>query len=438
MIDKILPNNIDAEASLLSSIIIENDVWFEIADQQLKPGDFYPTKHQKIFAAMNHLFDKNEPIDAVMLNNALTEKGELADCGGAYYLSELIDNTPRAVDAPHYAKIVKDLAIKRNLIVAHNKALRAAYKPGTTADQAISTSLMAVSSVADDAIQSNSLGIAGDAIPEALERYQRACEVKTGVTGLTTGYYELDGLTMGLQPSNLIILAARPSMGKTAFALNIAKNVCEDEKTVLFFSIEMAKPQLMDRIIGSNSGVKINSARKGFLKPVDWQIITESCGDIDTWKLYIDDSSTISYQQIGLIAKKFIRTNPIDLIIIDYLQIVDVGYGGNKNHLIGAATRSFKALAKDLKIPVMVLSQLSRKLEERNNKRPKLSDLRDSGEIEQDADIAMFVYRDEVYNKDENNPQKGRAEIIIGKHRDGPTGTVELAWQPDIQRFSDL
>jgi len=438
MIDKIPPNNIDAEASLLSSIIIENDVWFEIADQQLKPGDFYPTKHQKIFATMNHLFDKNEPIDVVMLNNALTEKGESAECGGANYLSELIGNIPRAVDAPHYAKIVKDLSTKRNLIVAHNKALRAAYKPGTTADQAISTSLMAVSSVADNAIKSSSLSLAGESIPEVITRYENAQVIKTGVTGLETGFYELDKLTMGLQPSNLIILAARPSMGKTALSLNIAKNVCENEKTVLFFSVEMAKPQLMDRIIGSKSGVKINSARKGFLQPIDWKIITESCGDIDTWKLYIDDSSTISYQQIGLIAKKLTRTNPVDLVIVDYLQIVDVGYGGNKNHLIGAATRSFKALAKDLKIPVMVLSQLSRKLEERNNKRPKLSDLRDSGEIEQDADIAMFVYRDEVYNKDEHNPQKGRAEIIIGKHRDGPTGAVELSWQPDIQRFSDL
>ena len=404
----------------------------------MDPEDFYSTKHQKIFAAMNHLFTKNEPIDTVMLNNVLIEKGDSADCGGPEYLSSLLDEIPMAVDAPHYAKIIKDLATKRNLIKAHSKAIRKALKPGTTADQAISTSLMAVSSVADNVIRSSSLGIVGDAIPEALERYQNAQEVKTGVTGLATGYYELDRLTMGLQSSNLIILAARPSMGKTAFALNIAKNVCEDDKTVLFFSVEMAKPQLMDRIIGSKSGVKINSARKGFLKKTDWQILNDACGDIDTWKLYIDDSSTISYQQIGLIAKKLNRTNPISLIIIDYLQIVDVGYGGNKNHLIGAATRSFKALAKDLNIPVIVLSQLSRKLEERNNKRPKLSDLRDSGEIEQDADIAMFIYRDAVYNKDENDPHRGRAEIIVGKHRDGPTGAVELDWQPDIQRFSDL
>ena len=438
MQEKLPPHNIDVEASLLSAIIIDNDAWFEIADQQLDPEDFYSTKHQKIFAAMNHLFTKNEPIDTVMLNNVLIEKGDSADCGGPEYLSSLLDEIPMAVDAPHYAKIIKDLATKRNLIKAHSKAIRKALKPGTTADQAISTSLMAVSSVADNVIRSSSLGIVGDAIPEALERYQNAQEVKTGVTGLATGYYELDRLTMGLQSSNLIILAARPSMGKTAFALNIAKNVCEDDKTVLFFSVEMAKPQLMDRIIGSKSGVKINSARKGFLKKTDWQILNDACGDIDTWKLYIDDSSTISYQQIGLIAKKLNRTNPISLIIIDYLQIVDVGYGGNKNHLIGAATRSFKALAKDLKIPVMVLSQLSRKLEERNNKRPKLSDLRDSGEIEQDADIAMFIYRDAVYNKDENDPHRGRAEIIVGKHRDGPTGAVELDWQPDIQRFSDL
>jgi replicative DNA helicase len=438
MQEKLPPHNIDVEASLLSAIIIDNDAWFEIADQQLDPEDFYSTKHQKIFAAMNHLFTKNEPIDTVMLNNVLIEKGDSADCGGPEYLSSLLDEIPMAVDAPHYAKIIKDLATKRNLIKAHSKAIRKALKPGTTADQAISTSLMAVSSVADNVIRSSSLGIVGDAIPEALERYQNAQEVKTGVTGLATGYYELDRLTMGLQSSNLIILAARPSMGKTAFALNIAKNVCEDDKTVLFFSVEMAKPQLMDRIIGSKSGVKINSARKGFLKKTDWQILNDACGDIDTWKLYIDDSSTISYQQIGLIAKKLNRTNPISLIIIDYLQIVDVGYGGNKNHLIGAATRSFKALAKDLNIPVIVLSQLSRKLEERNNKRPKLSDLRDSGEIEQDADIAMFIYRDAVYNKDENDPHRGRAEIIVGKHRDGPTGAVELDWQPDIQRFSDL
>jgi replicative DNA helicase len=432
------PQSIEAEESLLSAILLDNNTLLEVVEI-LSVADFYRTAHQKIYAAITDLFDKGEPTDLVTLANNLKEKGQLDTIGGASYLARLVDAVPLAVNAQYYAKIIADKASLRRLIEKANAIAKRCYDDRGNVDDVIDYAEASIFEISERKT-GQSFSPISRLIIKNIETLEENQGNKSLVTGVPMGFGLLDNLTSGLQKSDLIILAARPSMGKTALALNIARNAAVDSSIpVAIFSLEMSKEQLSLRMLCSEARLDSSRLRGGFFSMDDWRRLTDAAGILSEAPIYIDDSPSLSAMEIRAKARRLKMDKNIGLVIIDYLQLMKArGTAERRDLEISEISRSLKALAKELEIPVLAISQLNRMLEQRNDKRPRLSDLRESGALEQDADVVAFIYRDEIYNQEENNPQKGIAEIILAKQRNGPTGKVKLTFLDAYTRFENL
>lgn len=435
---KIPPQNLEAEESVLSAILLDNNTLLDVLET-LEPEDFYRSAHARMFTAITELFAKNEPVDLVTLANILKEKGQLEEIGGATYLAKLVDTAPLAVNAQHYARIIRDKAALRKLIEHSNAITARCFEDSGDVDDVIDFAEKAVFEIAGNKNKKSFYPLS-QIIGHSIDTLEERQGNKTLVTGVSTGFSRLDNLTSGFQGSDLIILAARPSMGKTALALNIARNAAIDANTpVAVFSIEMSKEQLSLRLLCAEARIDSSRLRSGFFSREDWVSLTNAAEVLSDADIYIDDSPDLTAMSIRAKARRLKMDKNLGLVIIDYIQLMKGRSSAERRDLeISEISRGLKALAKELDIPVLALSQLNRKLEERHDKRPQLSDLRESGALEQDADVVAFIYRDEVYNKDENNPNKGIAELLLKKQRNGPTGDVKLAFISTYTRFEDL
>ncbi|MBW2407674.1 MAG: replicative DNA helicase [Deltaproteobacteria bacterium] len=431
------PQSLEAEESILSAILVDNDTLPEILEI-LSPQDFYRSSHQKLFTAITELFSKDEPVDLVTLTNILRKRGWLEGIGGAAYLANLVDTVPFAVNAQYYAKIIHEKACLRRLIEKTNVIAKRCFEDRGDVESVIDFAESSIFEISEKKIRPAFYPI-GKIIEVNIDALEERQGNKALVTGVPTGFTKFDELTAGLQKSDLVILAGRPGMGKTALALNIAKNSAVDTNIpVAIFSLEMSKEQLSFRMLSSEARIDSSRLRRGFITQDDWIKITDAAGSLSQAPIFIDDSPNITVLEIRAKSRRLKMENNIGLIIIDYLQLMKGRASAERRDLeISEISRSLKALAKELDIPVLALSQLNRKLEERSDKRPQLADLRESGALEQDADVVAFIYRDELYNKDENNPNKGKAEIILAKQRNGPTGIAMLTFLDTYTRFEN-
>lgn len=434
------PHSIEAEQSVLGSMLIAPDSWDKVAEIVIKE-DFYNHSHQIIFASIIRLLEKSEPVDLVTVSENLEETQELEDAGGFAYLAELAKNTPSAANVVAYANIIKERAIRRELIGAANDIAETSFFPeGLDSTEILDQAENKVFQIAEKRTsQSEGPQDINTVLKATIDRLDALNKQGSEITGVSTGFTDLDKMTSGLQRSDLIIVAARPSMGKTTFAMNLCENaMMMQDKPVLVYSLEMPSEQIMMRSMASLSRVDQTRVRTAQLEDEDWARISNTVKQLDEKNnLYIDDSSGLTPMEVRSRARKIHRDHGgLSLIMVDYLQLMRApAFSDNRTLEIAEISRSLKALAKELEVPVVALSQLNRSLEQRADKRPINSDLRESGSIEQDADLIMFVYRDEVYN--ENSPDKGVAEIIIGKQRNGPIGTCRLTFQGKYSRFDN-
>lgn len=432
------PQSLEAEESILSAILVDNDTLPEILEI-LSPKDFYRSAHQKIFTAITELFSRDEPVDLVTLTNKLRERGWIDQIGGATYLANLVDTVPLAVNAQYYAKIIHDKACLRQLIEKTSAITKRCFEDRGDVENVIDFAESSIFEISENKIRPAFYPI-GKIIEVNIDALEERQGNKALVTGVATGFTKLDELTAGLQKSDLVILAGRPGMGKTALALNIAKNAAVDANIpVAIFSLEMSKEQLSFRMLSSEARIDSSRLRRGFISQDDWLRITDAAGFLSQAPIFIDDSPSITVLEIRAKSRRLKLESNIGLIIIDYLQLMKGRASAERRDLeISEISRSLKALAKEIDIPVLALSQLNRKLEERSDKRPQLADLRESGALEQDADVVAFIYRDELYNKAENNPNKGKAELIVAKQRNGPTGIATLTFLDTYTRFENF
>ncbi|MEE4241615.1 MAG: replicative DNA helicase [Desulfopila sp.] len=435
---KIPPQNLEAEQSVLGSILLKDNVFGNVLET-LHPEDFYSPAHKIIFNAMISLFEKNEPHDIITLTNYLKDKNTLNDVGGAAYLANLTSIVPVTANIGSYAAIIKQKSVLRRLIEVNTEIAGRCYEEQGEIDQLVDDAEQAIFDIAGRKSGQNFTPLK-DIIPAAFEKVEQLYKRKELITGVPTGYFDIDKMTAGLQPSDLIILAGRPSMGKTAFAMNIAQHAALVEKTgVAIFSLEMSKEQLTMRLLSCVGRIDSQRIRTGKLHDEDWPKLTRAVGMLSEAPLYIDDTPAISVLEMRSKIRRLASQYPVGMILVDYLQLMR-GRSNNENRTqeISDISRSLKALAKEHNVPVLALSQLNRSLESRTDKRPMMADLRESGAIEQDADIICFIYRDEVYNKGEDNPDRGTAEIIIGKQRNGPTGMVKLTFLSEFTTFENM
>ncbi|MCO7226446.1 replicative DNA helicase [Pleionea sp. CnH1-48] len=435
---KVPPHSLEAEQSVLGGLMLDNEAWDKVGDK-IVADDFYTKSNRAIFRAIQYLAANSKPMDVVTVHEFLEQEGEADNTGGLAYLDDLAKNTPSATNILAYAEIIRERAILREMIHTANEIADSAYFPkGQNSNDLLDRAESLVFKIAEKR-ETNDAGpqIAASFLEETLEKIQFAVESDGGMTGQSTGFKDLDEKTRGLQPTDLIIVAGRPAMGKTTFAMNIAEHASiHGGKPVAVFSMEMPANQLLMRSFASIGGVDATRLRSGHLDDRDWDNLMVATNILkNNCKMFIDDSAGLSPNEVRSRARRIVREHgDIGLIVIDYLQLMQVpGLSDNRTLEISEISRSLKALAKELKVPVIALSQLNRSLEQRADRRPVMSDLRESGAIEQDADIIMFVYRDEVYNK--ATEAKGLAEVIIGKQRNGPIGTVNLSFQGHFNRF---
>lgn len=435
-----IPQDIEAEQAVLGAIIYNNDILAETM-ALLIPKSFFLPAHQFIFTAIIKLAEKESPIDEITLGDELKSLKQLDESGGYPYLGELLDCVPSAGNILQYSKIVQEHALLRDLIETANDIAKKSWDPGKNISELLAEAEHKIKQISLKTNQKNYSPIK-KLLVNTFERIEKLSETKSEITGIETGLIDLDKWTSGFQDSDLIVFGARPSMGKTALALNIAANVTtkKDVKgAVLIFSLEMSENQLITRMLSSLSKVDGKKLKTGSLDQEDWNNLAMATDLLSASKLYINDSTSITSQELTAITKQLDNEEEggVSLVIVDYLQLMKGSRPDMpREQVIAEISRSLKALAKDLNIPVIALSQLNRGLESRSDKHPQLSDLRESGAIEQDADIILFIYRDEVYNAE--TPDKGTAEIIIAKHRNGPTGILKLAWIGKHTKFDNL
>ena len=438
---KMPPHSIEAEQSVLGGLMLDNDAWDRVAEKVVEQ-DFYLRAHRFIFAAMSRLAESSHPIDIITVSEDLEANQQLDDVGGFAYLGEIAKNTPSAANILAYADIVRERAVVRDMIsVAHDIADAGYDTQGRTSAELLDFAETKVFKIAEQRANANEgpepiNAILAKTIEKIDELFRSPHD---GVTGVSTGYVDLDKMTNGMQPSDLIIVAARPSMGKTTFAMNLCEHAAiTSDKPVLIFSLEMPSEQIMMRMLASLGRIDQTKVRTGQLEDEDWARLSSAIELLNTkGKMYIDDGSGLTPTEVRSRARRVAREHGgLSMIMVDYLQLMTVpGLSENRTLEIAEISRSLKALAKELKVPVVALSQLNRSLEQRADKRPVNSDLRESGSIEQDADLIMFIYRDEVYNDD--SPDKGTAEVIIGKQRNGPIGRVRLTFHGRYSRFDN-
>ena len=436
---RIPPHSQEAEQAVLGGLLLNNEAWDEVAER-VGPKDFYRKEHRLIFQVVDQLVEEEKPCDLVTVSQALTHRGELDDVGGMTYLSDLARNTPSAANINAYADIVRERSILRQLIqVSHGIAEQSFNPKGTPSLEILDAAESAIFEIAEQQKKGSGPQDIKTVLKKAVDRIDELYKNKNSLTGLTTGFEELDKMTSGLQPSDMVVVAGRPSMGKTTFAMNLCENVAlKAHKPVLVFSMEMPADAIVMRMLSSLGRINQTSIRSGRLDQDDWPRITSAIQMLSEQKFFIDDTPALSPLELRTRARRVAREcgGQLGMIMIDYLQLMQVPGADSRVNEISEISRSLKGLAKELNCPVVALSQLNRSLEQRPNKRPVMSDLRESGAIEQDADLIVFLYRDEVYNKETN--EKGVAEIILGKHRNGPIGTVRLAFRGEFLRFDDL
>ena len=430
---KVPPHNMDAEQAIVGGILINNDSLNQVVDI-LSGEDFYREAHALIYEGMITLYNRDDPVDVITLSQVLKEKGALDKVGGTEYLASLAEATATSAGILYHAEIVKDLSIRRNLIRQCAHITEVCFQPSNETDDILDSAEQYIFEIAEKNIDQNFLQL-----DEVVRNSFKKIETTTGsnITGISTGFTDFDNLTSGLQNSDFIIIAGRPSMGKTALALNIALNAALIDKVgVAIFSLEMSSLQLGIRLLGSDAMIDAWKLRKGAMQDDDYLRLTDSANRLSELPIYIDDSSALSSLEIKAKARRLKKKYDISLVIIDYLQLMQSKKAVESRQLeISDISRSLKALAKDLDIPIMALSQLNRKVEDRPNKRPMLADLRESGALEQDADLIMFIYREELYNRTEEN--RGKAELIIAKHRNGPTGLANLTFREKYTKFQN-
>jgi replicative DNA helicase len=437
---RVPPSNLDAEASVLGSILLDNEAYSSL-EGMLRPEMFYKEANRKIFMAMETLIQRGSPVDTVTIVEELRTKNQIDEVGGVAYLVGLSDSVPTSVYSKFYAGIVVEKAGLRNLISASSKIMQLAYDESAPVGELMDRAEKLIFEVSTQKKQQTFLGM-HELVTETFEYISTLTTNPNFSTGVPTGFRDLDEMTTGLQPGSLNVLAARPSMGKTAFALSIAQNIAiRQNKTVAVFSLEMPASQLVLRMLCAEARVDMNRVRSGALNDKDFERLVNAAGKLAEAPLFIDDASDLNIVELRSKSRKLMAERDLQMIVIDYMQLMSgspgKGNGGdNRQQEISVISRGLKSLARELNIPVLVLSQLSRAVEARPNHRPMLSDLRESGAIEQDADLVAFIYRDEYYHKD--SEKQGIAEIIIGKQRNGPVGTCELQFHSQHVRFNDL
>ncbi|MBL4621507.1 MAG: replicative DNA helicase [Immundisolibacteraceae bacterium] len=436
---KIPPHSIDAEQSVLGGLMLDSEAWELVADR-VGEDDFYRQSHQIIFAAIRKLHDRSEPCDVITLSEALQAIGKVDEVGGLAYLGELAQGTPSSANIAAYADIIRERSITRQLTRVGSRIAESGFNPdGRTVAELLDSAEKEIFDIAERGAKGKKGFVSIEQVlPDVISQLDELFNSDGSLSGLSTGFADLDEKTAGLQKSDLIIIAARPSMGKTSLVMNLAENVAIRERVpVAIFSMEMPANQLANRLLASLGRVDTKRLRTGDLAEDDWPRITSAVTLLSEAPIYIDDTPALSPMELRARARRLKRKHGLGLILVDYLQLMQVpGSNENRTNEISEISRTLKALAKELEVPVVALSQLNRSLEQRPDKRPKMSDLRESGAIEQDADVILFIYRDEVYNDDSD--AKGIAEIIIAKQRNGPIGTLRLAFVGAYTRFEDL
>ncbi len=435
-VDKVPPQSMEAEQSVLGSMIIEREAIFAAAEL-LRETDFYRTAHQKIFEAVISLSEKGEPVDLVTLADELQRRRSLEEAGGTAYLSALAGAVPTAANVQYYALIVREKSILRSLIRTGTQIVAGCYEGPPDVEEFLDAAEQQIFEIGKQGKQQGFVPLK-EVLKETFDRIERLFDDKKGVTGLSTGFEDLNMITSGLQPSDLIIVAARPSMGKTTLALNMAHHVAvKEKKPVAFFSLEMSREQLAQRMLCAEARIDSHKLRRGFLSQEEWQKLTRAVGPLSESPLYIDDSASLSVMEVRAKARRLKAERGLEAVFVDYLQLMrGFSRAENRQQELSEISRSLKALAKELSIPVVALSQLSRAVEKRENRRPILSDLMESGGIEANADMVLFIYRESYYNKDTD---KGNtSEIIVAKQRNGPIGTIELYFLDRFNRFANI
>lgn len=437
VVGKIPPQNIDAEKSLLGAVLIDEETLADVSEH-ITEKDFYEKRHAIIYGAMMRLYEKHKPVDLLTLTDELKRKKELDIIGGSTYLTELTNYVPTAAHAEAYAEIIAQKAVRRRLIKASGDISEMSYDEDTSTDELIGKAEAELFSVSDQSLKQDLVSIES-ILDESFERIEELHRNKGDIRGIKTGYRDLDNMTAGLQRSDLIVLAARPAMGKTTLVTNLAYNVATIAKqSVLFFSLEMSKEQLVDRMLADASGVDAWNIRTGNLSDEDFTKLSEAMGELSEAPIYIDDTPGMSVLEMRTKARRATHEHPLGLVIIDYLQLMQGSSreNGNRVQEISEISRGLKLIARELNVPVIALSQLSRAVESRNPQIPQLADLRESGSIEQDADIVMFIYREAYYNPE--TERENITDLFIAKHRNGPTGKIELYFHPERLRFMSL
>ncbi len=441
LFDRLPPHAVEAEMSLLGAMILDSRVIGDVVQILTGADDFYQPRHAVVYQALVQLYDQNNPIDLVQLQQALTDRQALDDVGGIDYLVELAESVPAATSAPYYAKIVRDKATLRRLIEAAGDILQRAYTSADEAADQVDSAEREIFRLAEGHASAEA-----GALGELLQETFAQLEAREGqhITGIETGFFELDEITTGLQKGEMVIVAARPSMGKTAFALNIAEHVAATNKQpVVVFSLEMSRQQLAQRLLCSRSGVDAQRVRRNMLSGDEYERLAMTVGELAEAPLFIDDTPGLSLLQLRARARRLAARHDIKLVVVDYLQLMSSPGAESRQQEVSELSRGIKALARELNVPVICLSQLNRAAESREGHRPRMSDLRESGSIEQDADVVMMLHREEYYHSDPNwaaeNPDKvGVAEVIMAKQRNGPTGTIKLQFNGKSTRFNNL
>lgn len=435
---KLPPQNLDAEKSLIGAILIDEEVLAD-ASEIVKPNDFYDKNHGLIFAGMMRLFEKHKPVDLLTLTDELKRKDELELIGGSAYLTELTNYVPTAAHAAAYAEMVAQTAVRRRLIKASSGITELGYDESTTTQELLEKAEAELFSVSDQSLKQDLVSLES-ILTDSFDRIEELHRNKGSLRGMRTGYRDLDTMTAGLQKSDLIILAARPAMGKTTLVTNLAYNVATiEKKPVLFFSLEMSKEQLTDRMLADAAGVDSWNIRTGNLSGDDFEKLSEAMGEMAEAPIYIDDTPGLSILEMRTKARRLAHEDEIGLIIVDYLQLMQAtnNHNGNRVQEVSEISRGLKLIARELNVPLIALSQLSRSVESRTPPIPQLADLRESGSIEQDADIVSFIYRPGYYEPD--NPEvQNITDLIIAKHRNGPVGKIQLYFHPERLRFMSL
>lgn len=437
MNERVLPHNLEAEQAVLGAVLLDGSA-FAQASERLRGDDFYRTAHRLIYEVMMEVSEQGDPIDLITVSAMLKDRHHLEEVGGVSYLSQLANAVPTSANVSYYAEIVEEKALLRRLIQTATHIVSSGYASEDDVGDLLDDAEKKILEVGNLRSGSGFIKIK-DVLMDVFERVERLNLNKGALTGVASGYLELDRMTSGFQPSDLIIIAARPSVGKTAFALNVAQNAgVRSGETVAIFSLEMSAPQLVQRMVCAESNVDANRLRTGDLQDSDWQKLSMAIGTLSEANIYIDDSPGITVGEIRAKCRRLKQESNLGLIIIDYLQLIH-GRGRNSDNRqqeVSEISRTLKSIARELEVPVIALSQLSRGVEQRQDKRPLMSDLRESGSIEQDADIVAFLYRDDYYNPETEKPNI--VEVIVAKQRNGPVGTIELVFLKNYNKFVNL